>query len=391
MRSHVSEQANSPLRFSVRTVARRLFLLGILAFLFLLRGTLSAEIQEWVLADPVLEHRTTSALLRYYSIVEPDSIQVRYVRRYAGRIPYHLRAVRSENDTLGQLLSITLGQLKLFSTNALRVACGEDLHTSLLLSRNDPRSESRSVFAGDSFGHNDWVNGQLGIASLDRIDIGISQDLRAFAALGAPESNLYFWTDGTARFGLTTPEWEMAVLVPVGFGSTGAGPYRSRLLAPGFGVAANVHFENMIGRMRFTGLSEATLEAPQAATDLFVHTFSTQLLYRFQVASPFGIVGFDAGGGYEQFTSVRSNANDDPISNGTIRRLSPVVDISLITPDHNWKASLGVADIALRGSLAARINRNLWVEFRAVSTDIFRTPQPFEHPFQLFLTPTIKF
>ncbi|MBC8144662.1 MAG: hypothetical protein H7X80_03690, partial [bacterium] len=82
---------------------------------------LNAEVIEWTLVDQPLRARTTAALLRFYRIVRPDSLRVRYITANAPITNYRLRAERAGNDTSGQLVSISLGQLTLASTPALSV------------------------------------------------------------------------------------------------------------------------------------------------------------------------------------------------------------------------------------------------------------------------------
>lgn len=354
-------------------------------------GSAYGAVTEWKLVNPVLEQQTTLALTRYYTDTKPKSIWVRYIAQNAGRLKYRLRSSHSQVDTLGQIISVSLGQFRIFTVTEIRIALGDDLYGSLLLSRNDPGAEQETVYTGDTFSHDDWSGAHSTFLSFDRIDHHIDPTLGAFIALGAPESNLSWWNDGTVRIGLTSPGWEFAVLAPLGSGATAVGPLRERLLAPGFGAEGMARIGEFTGRIRFTGLSSIAFDSPRIAPAPYVHTLSFQGTYRMEFESRFGTARLDAGADFEEYMEVWRDSDGSPISGELTRRFSPLADLFWTFPGNNLQISLGTADLALRSSATVRLTDNLWFELRAVSNDLFHSPEPFEHPFLLFLTPRIKF
>jgi hypothetical protein len=360
-------------------------------FGILLSIPVSAQVQEWYLVDKGMQRRTAMAMTRYFSIISPDSVRARYVRKNARILPYRIRGRRSTNDTVGQLLSVSLGQVTIFTVETIRIALGDDLYESLLLSRSDPLASVESIPAGDQFGQSDWLGDHQASLALDRFEYRFSPLLGGFASVGAPESNLFWWNDGTARVGLVTPDWEFALLAPVGAGSTAVGPLRSRLLAPGYGAAAMARLGDVVGRVRFTTVSDAAFRSPRASSQVFVHTLSTQATWRSSIDSRFGSLGFAAGGGYEEFAAVYQGTEGEPVRNGRIRRLSPILDLTWISMNRNIQIGIGIADLSLRGSAALQLTDRLWLETRWVSTDILRPSQPFEQPFLFFITPRVVF
>ena len=380
----ISSPGSPTFRFSTLCAA--------IALLLITAATARAGVYEWNLVERGLERRTTTALTRYYTEVKPQSLWVRYIGQNAGRINYRLRGARTQADTIGQLLSISLGQFRIFSTSEIRIALGDDLYGELILSRNNPLAGAESVYTGDSFSHDDWSgNHTIFISPLERIDYRINPTLGGFVALGAPESNLSWWNDGTLRLGLATPQWEFAMLAPFGAGAIAVGPYRERLLAPGFGAAALVRLLGFTGRARFTVLSETAFRSPVVAPATYIHTLSLQGTYQWGRETGIGNMRLSVGAGYEEFAEVCRNLQGEPVQGERIRRASPVADLFWVAPNENIQFGLGLADIALRGSATVRLTNNLWFEVRAVSNDIFRKLQPFEHPFLLFLTPRLKF
>lgn len=349
-----------------------------------------AQVREWKLANPALHSRTTAALHRYFTYVRPDSLRLRYIRNNEPGMQYRLRARLSAGDSLGQIISLSLGQIILYPSTTLRIALGEELYGSLLLSRRDPASEEREVIEWDNFGHDNWEDGSSVIASLDRIDWRFTESMGGFAGIGAPESNLPWWSDGSWRAGLTTPAWEIGVVLPFAAGATGVGPLRERLLGPGFGAAGMVRTGPVTGRARFTAIGEAAFQAPHTGNSVYVHTLSGQVTYA-QVRETFlGTIRGDIGVSYEEFARVRRD-NGSIASDGEVRRLSPILDLTWISAQGNIRFGLGFADLTPRMSFTARLNDLLWIEARMVSTDLFRSRRAFEHPTYLFITPRIKF
>lgn len=350
----------------------------------------SAEVVEWTLVDQPLRARTTMALLRYYSVVRPDSLRVRYIHQNAPLGPYRLRAERAGNDTAGQLVSISLGQLTLASTPAVRIALGEDLHRALLQTRHDPRADRQIVTNGDLFAAVDWPEAHIAMLALDRADYRFAPSFAGFAMIGAPESNQYFWCDATARIGVATPSAEFAILLPFAGGATSVGPLRLRLLAPGYGAAIAGRYGPLLGRIRFTAVSDEASRAISAIPIPYVHTLSTQASWLMTFPTGSGPVHVSLGAGYEEFRPVLpdSLAVTAPEQ---VRRLSPVADIAYETPGRNYRVAVGVADMALRGSVLVQLSGRLSVEARWVSNVALRSRSEFEHPFLFFLSPRISF
>jgi hypothetical protein len=348
-----------------------------------------AEVVEWSLVDQTLRARTTAALLRYYSIVRPDSLRVRYINANAPIATYRLRAERSGNDTLGQIVSISLGQLTLASTMAVRIALGEDLHRALMLTRDDPRSDREVLANGDPFSAVDWPEPHTLSVSLDRIDYRFAPSIAMFAMIGAPESNQFFWNDATARVGVATPTAEFSLLVPFAAGSTSVGPLRERRLAPGFGAAIAARYGPLIGRIRFTTSGESTERALRTIATPYVHALSTQAAWLLTFDTRSGPFELTAGAGFEEYRPfVADTVVDAPLR---VRRASPLIDLAYETPGRNYRVAIGIADMALRGSVLVQLSAQLSVEARWVSNVALRKRSEFEHPFLLFLSPRITF
>lgn len=354
-------------------------------------GAAAADVREWNLASTELHGRTTSALLRYFTVIRADSLQVRYVRQNADRFPYKIRAQVADNDSLGQMFMISLGQLRFFSTENIRVALGDDLYEDLLRSRFAPGTVSSGVDLGDSFDHADWMGDHRITWSVwERLDVRVAPELNVFAALGAPESNLDFWADGTGRIGVAAPGWEFAALFPFAAGATSVGPLRPRLLAPGFGATGTLRYEGWEARLRFTGFQDIAEESTRKLDRLFVHSLSGELHYHYDLTPPIGTIRVTGGVSYEEYTELDVR-NDELIPDGQVRRLSPVIGIRYTTPDENIRLSTELYDISVRGEIGIRLTSDLWFELRAVSNELLREPKAFEHPFTLFFTPMLKF
>lgn len=365
---------------------------SVIALLLLSGGMLRAyDVLEWNVDSDLLSNRTTQALLRYYTVVRGDSLQVRYVRRNASRFPYKVRAQFSDNDSLGRMLMISLGQLRLFSHKNLRIALGDDLYEELLESSKGPDVATRSVDMGSSFDHTDWLGDQTVAWSIwERLDVRVAPELNLFVGLGAPESNLNFWEDGTGRIGVASPGWEFALLFPYAAGGTAVGPLRPRLLAPGFGATGTLRYDNITARLRFTGAQDVTEESTRTMDRLFVHSISSELDYRAEFETSSGDIELKGGLGYEEFTEL-DRVDGELIPDGRVWRLSPVVGIRYTSPNNNLRVGTELYDLALRGEIEVKMTRNLWIEVRAVSNELLRDDKPFEHPFTLFFTPMLKF
>jgi hypothetical protein len=305
-------------------------------------------------------------------------------------MPYHLRGIRNGRDSAGQLLSVSLGQLTLYSVTNLRVAFGDDLYEALLGSRTDSAADEHLIYAGEGIWEDPIDEHRFGIA-LDRLDYRINRTLGLFAQVGSPESNLPWWTDGTARVGVTSSTWEFAALLPLGAGATGVGPYRARLLAPGFGATLRLRLANVVARIRVAGVGDPSFDAPRTTDDLFVHTLASQAAYQQPISTDFGPFLLSGGIDYEEFAGVVRDADGHPAQTRRIRRLSPLVDLAWSDLEGNVRASLGVANLGLRGSFRLRLTDLLALELSAVDNDLFRSIKPFEHPFLIFFTPQIRF
>lgn len=377
---------------------RRYETLGILSILFLLFSVLpwggravAADVREWSLGSVELHARTTSALLRYYSVIRRDSLQVRYIRRNADRFPYKIRAQIADNDSLGRMLMISLGQIRFFTTENIRVALGDDLYEEVLRSRFAPGTVSAGVDLGESFDHTDWTGNHRVTWSLwERLDVRVDPELNLFAALGAPESNLDFWNDGTGRVGVAAPGWEFAALFPFASGAAGIGPLRPRLLAPGFGATGTLRYEGLEARLRFTGFQDVAGESTRKLDRIFVHSLSGELNGHVDLQPQIGTLRLTGGVSYEEFTELERREGT-LVPDGRVRRLSPVAGVRYTTPDENIRLGMELYDISVRGEASLRLTSNLWFELRAVSTELLRDPKAFEHPFTLFFTPMLKF
>jgi hypothetical protein len=367
----------------------------IIALMLLGHAAMHAQIREWRLTDRTLHTRTTLALQRYYMFARADSLRLRYLRNNAARNSYRLRARLGTNDSLGQLVSLSFGQITIFPASNIRIALGDDLYLALADSRVTGGADERTIVDGDNFGHDDWENERWAIVSLDRIDVRGGKQFGGFVAVGAPESNLSWWSDGTWRVGVATPGWEFAALLPLASGATPVGPLRSRLLAPGYGAAAMARISaftgQITGRVRFTSVGDPAFESTLIAPDYFVHTLSSQVTYSDFVESTLGIFRADIGAGYEEFAQVAAGDTGDVQTLGYLRRLSPLVDLTWTSAQQNLQAKIGYADLSPRFSIAARLTEHLWFEARLTAPGLFRETKRFEHPFYLFLTPRIKF
>ena len=349
----------------------------------------ASVVREWQVESQTLQSRTTSALIRYYTVIQNNSLQVRYVQKNATRFPYKVRAQITDNDSLGSMLLLSIGQLRLFSTENLRIALGDDLYEELLRSRHS--STTQLVNLGDSFNHNDWQGNHRFTWSLwERLDVRVAPELNAFVGLGAPESNQNFWGDGTGRVGIAAPGWEFALLFPFASGSTGLGLLRPRLLAPGFGATGTLQYAGLTARLRFTGVQDIAQESTRKLDRLFVHSVSSEVTWDFPITTTIGRIDLSGGASYEEFTELKKK-DELLVPEGQVRRLSPVVGISYTTADENLRLETELYDFALRGKAAVRLTSNLWLELRAVSNEIFREDKAFEHPSTLFFTPMIKF
>jgi hypothetical protein len=367
----------------------RAFIMASLAVLFSVAAI--AQVQEWPLLDGGLRERTTLALQRYFSVVRPDSLRLRYLNSNAASLIYRIRGRRTAEDTLGQLFSIGLGQLMIHSSTNLRIALGDDLYTELALSRNDPNvlSELREISSTIGL---DRLDAEYSVMlALDRLDYRFNHDLGAFVGAGAPESNLFWWSDGTLRLGLEGVNWEFALLLPYGAGSTEFGFLHERLLAPAYGAAVQGELGHLAGRLRFAIPGDPAFISPTAATRRIVHTAGGALTWRGTLDTRYGMIHYGGGIGYEEFTATSRDTSQEAVPAGRVRRLSPVIDIQWRAPGDNVSISLGVVDIALRAALSARLTDRLALDFYYVANNVFRDVKPFEHTSVFFLTPRLFF
>ncbi len=352
-----------------------------------------AQLREWRITDPAVQASTTRALERYFSVVRPDSLRLRYLARNAGIMPYRVRGLaaspRADGARGGTIVSVSIGQLIVFPEDNVRVAVGEDLLAHLLDARTRADADDHAV-GDDGFGHDDWDAGHTAIVSLDRIDLHLARAFGVYAELGAPESNLRWWNDGTASVGIATPNWSVAVLVPVAGGLTPIGTLHARLLAPAWGGTAEARAGALRAYARFATPGEPTFTAFRVAPDYYVHTISAQLVYRHLFDDAGGTLRLDAGLGHEEFSQVLLDG-DSVRSIGHVRRLSPVVELAWTNPDRTVQARVGYVDLSPRLSVAARLTNHLWLDAELVAPGLFREVKPFEHASTLFITPRVKF
>ena len=347
---------------------------------------------EWSIVSPTLESRTTTALLRYYTVIEADSLKLRYIRRKAGRSLYQVRAQFKDNDSdSGSILFVSIGQLRIFPTDAIRIALGENLYQELLYSKNEPTNHRTRIDLGSSFDHQDWTgNHRVAWSLWDRLDVGIADEINGFVALGAPESNLDFWMDGTGRVGIATPLLEFSFLFPFSSGSVEVGPLPQRLLVPGYGASALLRYNTWTGRIRFSDATNKTVNSTSSIDRNFVHSLSSALYGEKDFQTTFGSFLLTGGIGLEEFTELKLRKGELERA-GYVRRVSPITHITYTTTDENFRLSTGVTDLALRSTATVRLSSNIWLEARAVNTSFFRDHKVFEHSFAFFFTPRIKF
>ena len=352
----------------------------------------SATVYEWTVGSESLEAQTTAALLRYYSVIRKDSLLVRYLRQNRGGAFYTVRAeIFPNNEAPDNILLLSLGQLRLYPSEDIRIAVGEDLYEELLASRNDPTANSRQIDLGDSFGHYDWRGNYRVIWSIwDRLDVRVGNELNAFIGFGAPESNLDFWADGTGRIGAASPLWEFALLFPFSSGGIGFGPLPERLLLPAYGASAALSIDGFTARIRFSDATDETFNATRSIDRSFVHSLSASLTGKESFTTEFGSLGLTWGAGLEEFTEVRESDGELQQA-GYVRRISPIIIGAYTTVDDNIRFSIGLQDLALRPALSVRLSSSIWIETRAVFNGLFRDEKIFEHPYSLFLTPRVKF
>lgn len=367
----------------LRTIALALLLVPVL-------GTaVRAQLHEWRLGDRALHDRASAALERYYAVIRADSLRLRYIRSNAALLDYKLRGLPSANDARGQLVSISLGQLTLFPEANVRIALGDDLYNALLDTRTFSGLDEREI-ANDPFGHADWAGERRMIVALDRIDVRLTPTMGLVAALGAPESNLYWWTDGTARVGLTAPGWEIGALVPISGGLTPIGPFRERRLAPAWGASGTGTIGPITAHARFATASDVAFDAYSASLDRYVHTVSAQLRYRTSTETTIGTIEFGGGIGHEEFEQIE-RLGDSVRARGHVRRLSPIVDLTWTNAERTLRLGVTYVDLAPRLGFSARLTQTLAIEADLTCAGLFREQKPFEHPFYLFITPRVRF
>lgn len=367
---------------------RSLVLVAAVVMLILVgRGVAQGQITEWTLEDKELSERTTVLLERYFTLTRPDSLRLHYLQNNAGLLHYRLRGTLAGKDSVTALLLLRLGQLVIFPTENLRIALGDDIYSELLGTRRG--AEGTTILFGNGFGGGEWEENDRLVISLDRLDVRLSENVGAFAAIGAPESNLDWWTDATARFGVSTPEWEFAALVPFASGGVGVGPFRRRLLEPVYGASGLARAGNVSARLRLATPVDQANDTSEAARHRFAHTAGGLVSYGFAFATEQGLFRCDVGVGLEEFTPLGVDSSNN--SDGRTQRFSPVVGLLWRNYSHTLGADFGVADLSLRFAFQARLTTSLTIELRGVSNNILRQHDEFEHPFFLFLTPKLRF
>lgn len=362
----------------------------LVAIVALATNARAADVVEWQIDDPTLTAQTTSLLIRYFTVIRADSTMVRYLRARGDEHRYTIRARYTDTRDAGEIILITSGQLQLYSPENVRIALGEELYATLLGTRRLATTTTTSIDLGDSFGHTDWIGDHRVVVSLlERIDLRADRDLNLYVAIGAPESNQSFWSDGSLRIGAATPTLECDLILPFSSGSIGSGPITSRRVAPGIGGSAKLSIGSVHARLRFTEPVDATLTSTRSIPRAFIHSLSSELSWTEEILLDAGSVAVTGGFCAEEYSEVK-RVDGGIITDGAIRRLSPVASVRYTGVDEVLRLELGTYDQALRGIATVRLSKSLWFEVRAVATGLFRQTSPFEHPFSLFLTPRFK-
>lgn len=340
----------------------------------------SAQVRTWELTDRPLIERTTTLLERYYSLTRPDTLRLRYVRTWGDRLVYRLRGRLAGSDSITALLSISIGQLTIFPTDNIRIALGDDLYGALLASGSRADVGIDELIPADELA----VHGVS--LSLDQLRVRVVDNVIATARIGAPESNLDWWTDGTFRLGIETGEWECAILLPFAAGRTQVGPLRERQILPSMGVSGRVRRGSLEAALRISRQEKFI----SVDSGRFVHTLSGFLSYGSSVPMDFGVIEWRLGGGVEEFRpcvpdSVRPSSDDITL------RLTPHIAVTIANYTGILRAGLSTRDGAISLTGSVRLTSNLWIDLRCVATDMLRDASTFEHPFHLFLTPRVVF
>lgn len=346
-------------------------------------GQTAGSVREWVLNDKALQTRLSASLRRYFAATRQDSGRVRYVISNTGRIPYRLRAGDIAEDSAQKMISVSLGRIIIASPASVRIALGDNLCAALLSTEAPMQAASVPLSnSQENFGHHDWSNGARFIVSLDRVDYHTGQTVGMFAGLGDPDANLRWWNDATARVGVCTPWWEACALLPFASGATAVGPLHTRLLKPVYGAAASGRLWGFQVSARLALPADATGSADPAME--FAHTWAGRVEYTGCAPIGAGDLYYSLGAGFEQYRNTALNSL-------TVNRVCPLASLIWVPPGQSVRLALGSADQALKLGLTARLGNTLWVELEAVSTDLLRARQPFEHSFSLFITPRLKF
>jgi len=360
-------------------VMRQLFC-TMFVLIALATGQSDAQIREWILEDPTLAQRTTSLLDRYYSVTRPDSARLRYLRNTAPIQHYRLRGRLASPDSVTAIVSVTLGQLTIFPSDNVRIAIGDDLYSQLLSVGSHAGDGDISMVATQQFGSTRLS------AAIDRVEWMVTDEMAIVGAVGTPESNLPWWTDGTARIGVAMSQWEFAALLPLAIGATPVGPLRERRLLPSYGATGRVSIDGFTAMVRLS----RPLGFDASDSGRYYHSVGGTAGYGRTHAILAGLIAWRVGIGVEEFQprtpdSIRADEID------IVRRVSP--EVSIAWGDFRGIVHVGVAthDRALLAYSSLRLTSTLWLDIRVTGTEIFRKRDSFEHPVYVFLTPRIWF
>lgn len=342
------------------------------------RSDVVAQVREWSLKNSVLIERTSALLERYYAVTRPDSVRLRYIRSWSASVPFRLRGRLAGPDSVVAILSVSLGQLTIFPTDNIRIALGDNLYSELLASGSSPSAAGIELLDAD-----DWQSRSASV-SLERMEVAALPEMRGVLAIGSPESNLLWWTDGTVRVGLATDEWEFCALAPLGAGATSIGPLRERRILPSFGATGRVRAG------RFDLWARASGHGTFSTTDSgrYYHSVGGGGSYAEAFASSFGVVQGRIGVQVEEFKPMTPDSIR-PRSEDVVRRFSPMLRVTWGDFAGIARVSLGWEDYSLSLASSIRLTSTLWIDVRCVSVDLVRQPESFEHPFYLFITPRV--
>lgn len=335
---------------------------------------------EWSVGAGQLATFTRLALERYHLLFARDTFRVRYLRTLSPTTPLRLRARFTAGDTAATLLNVRLGQSQIYGPAPIRTALGDDLVDALIASVES--GEDRSLTPdGLPEAHNDWSRDWNAIAALDRVDLSIAPELRAYVSVGDPRHNGDGWLDGTGRVGVTTStlfgsllSLDGSFLWPLAGGARAIGPLRERLLDPALGGALSAQWGLFRGAVRYSVPSQSEHAG-------YVHTWSAEVTAQLELNLAGLPIRAEGGAEFEQYESTDS----------TITRPFPYLLLGWRDRNDLFRVTFGVANRALRSTAAVRIGDRFWLELRGFWNEAFGKRAPFEHPAMVVFTPRLYF